>query len=107
MKLSLPETVLLGVTASGPGTPVRLRGLANLREQRWTYPSRRDCLSCHNANARFVLGLNTRQLNGDCDYGGVRENQLRVWSRLGLLDRTLTDAEVAALPRLVSVDDRA
>src|SRR5262249_9796356 len=43
-KLSLPETVLLGVTASGV-TPVRLRGLANLREQRWTYPSRKDCLS--------------------------------------------------------------
>src|SRR5690606_38104290 len=32
-------------------------------EQRkeWYYPSRTDCMICHNEKAGFVLGLNTRQ----------------------------------------------
>jgi hypothetical protein len=109
VKLPLPETVVLGVMATGgDGKPVRLRGLSNLREQEWIYPSQKDCLTCHNANAHFVLGVNTRQLNGDCTYPqGVQENQLKVWSRLGLFNKTLTDEEIARLPKLVAMSDHS
>jgi len=32
--------------------------------QTWDYPSREQCLSCHNANAGSILGVKTHQLNG-------------------------------------------
>jgi uncharacterized repeat protein (TIGR03806 family) len=46
--------------------------------QTWTYPSRTQCMSCHNANAKFVLGVKTHQLNGDYFYPdlGQTMNQL-------------------------------
>ncbi len=43
--------------------------------QTWYYPSRKNCLECHNARAGGVLGLKTRQLTDD---------ELHTWNRLGL-----------------------
>lgn len=31
--------------------------------QEWNYPSRSQCLTCHNASAGYTLGVNTHQLN--------------------------------------------
>jgi len=31
--------------------------------QEWSYPSRSQCLTCHNAGAGYVLGVNTHQMN--------------------------------------------
>src|SRR5438445_5305999 len=53
------------------------------REQEWYYPSRQDCKTCHTDLAGGVLGVKTRQLNGDYTYPGEKlENQLAVWNRL-------------------------
>jgi len=38
------------------------------RMQRWHFPSRAECLQCHNAAAGGVLGIKTRQQNGDFTY---------------------------------------
>ncbi len=53
------------------------------RKLTWTYPSRNDCLTCHTANAGFVLGVNTRQLNHPADplAATTADNLLREWNR--------------------------
>src|SRR5262249_8112503 len=40
---------------------------------------------CHSRAANFVLGLTELQMNEVHDYGGVRDNQLRVLEHLGVL----------------------
>lgn len=81
---------------------------ASTRTQRWNYPSRNDCLSCHNANAGYVLGVNTRQLNGPCSYpSGTTANQLYTWATIGLFTEPPADDDIAALPSLVHVADSA
>ncbi len=45
--------------------------------QTWTYPSRSECMQCHNAAAGGSLGLEIAQLNKDFTYeGGATMNQL-------------------------------
>ena len=40
--------------------------------QEWNYPSRSQCLTCHNASAGYVLGVNTHQIN----YGVGNDNMI-------------------------------
>ena len=84
------------------------------REQVWHFPSRAQCGMCHTMPAKFVLGLNTQQLNRDHDYGhGQVANQLAAWDKLGLFTEPLKTPP-KELPKLVdyhdkqaSLDDRA
>ena len=50
--------------------------------------------------AKFVLGVNTLQMNRDFDYGGVVDNQIRAWEHVGLFTKPLP-APPEKLPRLV------
>jgi glucose/arabinose dehydrogenase len=56
-----------------------------VRKQIWHYPSRTECMVCHSRAANFVLGLTELQMNKEHDYGGIRDNQLRVLEHLGIL----------------------
>ncbi len=58
---------------------------AGFRKQLWHYPSHTECMVCHSRAANFVLGLTDLQMNKVHDYGGVRDNQLRVLEHLGVL----------------------
>lgn len=57
----------------------------SLLKQTWDYPSRGQCMSCHNANADYVLGLKTHQLNGEQYYprSGKVLNQIDYLNHLG------------------------
>ncbi|MFK7897269.1 MAG: PQQ-dependent sugar dehydrogenase [Myxococcota bacterium] len=57
--------------------------------QNYIYPSSSDCLGCHNDFAGRALGLRTRQLGGEFDYGSVSEVQLEAWNCIGLFDTDL------------------
>ncbi len=63
--------------------------------QVWDYPSRSDCMTCHNAAAGFVLGLKTHQLNKEIEHPdmNISVNQLRYFNELGILDRNISSPE--------------
>jgi mono/diheme cytochrome c family protein len=77
-----------------------------VRTQVWYYPSRQDCLVCHTANAGFVLGVKTRQLNRDFTYAsGVTDNELRAWNHIGLFGTNLDEVDLKNLPTLANAAD--
>lgn len=59
--------------------------------QTWNFPSRDQCMSCHNANAKYVLGVKTHQLNGDMYYPhlGQSMNQLEFFNQHDLFQRDI------------------
>lgn len=67
------------------------------RQQTWTYPSRTDCLQCHNTASTQVLGLRTWQLNGTVLYPGdsAPVNQLLKWGQIGLFENPPTATQIA------------
>jgi mono/diheme cytochrome c family protein len=77
------------------------------RIQRWTYPSRGQCLICHNSVANYVLGLKTHQMNGDFTYPttGRTDNQLRTFAHIGLLNPTPNEADIPTFLKSVAVTD--
>jgi uncharacterized repeat protein (TIGR03806 family) len=76
--------------------------------QTWYYPSRQDCLECHNSRTNGVLGVTTRQMNRDFKYpSGIAGNQLRVWNGLGMFQPTFTESELKTFPALAAMDDVA
>ncbi len=92
-------------TSQTENIPVR-GGNGATSEQPWYYPSRENCLTCHNARAGGVLGLKTRQLNRPMLYpSGVTDNELRTLNHLHLLRPALSDAALARLPALAAAAD--
>ncbi|NRB50723.1 MAG: NPCBM/NEW2 domain-containing protein, partial [Saprospiraceae bacterium] len=76
--------------------------------QVWDYPSRTDCNTCHNANANFVLGVKTRQLNGDLTYpSGTTDNQLNTWQSLGMFSNGFTAGQIEGFPKMVALNDNS
>ena len=66
------------------------------RTQAWVFPSRLDCMTCHNANSKFVLGLKTHQMNCDLPYpqSGVPDNQLRALGHLGMFTAPFNETNI-------------
>lgn len=77
------------------------------RTQTWYYPSREDCLTCHNAEAGGVLGVKTRQMNRTLTFSatGVTDNQLRAWDHAGLFEPGFDESEIAAFDVLARPED--
>jgi uncharacterized repeat protein (TIGR03806 family) len=76
------------------------------RKQTWYFPSRPDCLACHNSKTSGVLGVKARQMNRVFTYpSGVTDNELRTWNHLGLFSPEVNDSDLAKLPTLAAADD--
>jgi len=85
---------------------ITIKTATGSRTQTWYYPSRKDCLTCHTANAGGPLGPKTRQLNREVTYPSeITDNQLRAWNHVGLFDTRLAESGIAALPTLAGADD--
>jgi len=74
--------------------------------QTWSFPSPAECLTCHNANAGYVLGVNARQLNCPANASGPPTNQLVAWNKLGVFGSQISEEELARCARLVDIHDR-
>ena len=82
----------------------------------WYYSSPSDCLTCHTPVAGFVLGVNTRQFNGNFTYpgSGITDNQIRTLNRLGLFSPAINESGITGFSKLsalanssVSLEERA
>ncbi|MBX7207144.1 MAG: PQQ-dependent sugar dehydrogenase [Verrucomicrobiaceae bacterium] len=91
------ENMPVTITTSDGGT----------RTQNWTFPGRGDCMNCHTENAGWVLGPNTRQLNGNLTYPttGITANQLATWSAIGMFDTPLSSTQIAGFTKTVPLTD--
>ena len=85
---------------------ITIKTATGVRTQQWYYPSRADCLTCHTANAGFVLGVKTRQLNREMKYpDGKTKNELEAWKNRGWLDADFSAADLKMFPSLARSDD--
>jgi uncharacterized repeat protein (TIGR03806 family) len=73
----------------------------------WDYPSRSDCLLCHNNAAGQALGVRTHALNKTFHYAatGRDANQLATFNALGMFDVTLTAAQIEDFIEARAIDD--
>jgi uncharacterized repeat protein (TIGR03806 family) len=89
---------------AGMAEDISIKTLDGTRIQKWFYPGRQDCLTCHTHASGGVLGIKTRQINGDFKYpDGVTDNQLRAWNHAGLFDTNLDEKEIPQFDKLVSI----
>jgi len=59
--------------------------------QVWDYPSRDQCITCHNDNADYVLGVKTHQLNKEYNYEFLNKeiNQLDYLNQQGIFNKDI------------------
>jgi putative heme-binding domain-containing protein len=80
-------------TILDPGAP------GGKRQQTWRFPSRAECLRCHNHRNNGNLAFNALQLDRDHAYGPVINNQLRTLRHAGILSHQTQSPEKADAPR--------
>jgi uncharacterized repeat protein (TIGR03806 family) len=82
------QTDAVLVEAEGKTRVLRVADAAapdGVRQQAWRYPSRMECLRCHNPWSDYALSFTVPQLNRQRKFGEVEDNQLRTFRHIGLV----------------------
>ena len=76
------------------------------RDQEWRIPSRAECTLCHTTSAKYVLGVNTLQMNKHHNYGFVKDNKLEMFQKLAVFKDPLP-APSSKMSRLADYSDNS
>ncbi|MDW3196136.1 MAG: PQQ-dependent sugar dehydrogenase [Cytophagales bacterium] len=82
------DAFLIGIDEEVSDT-LMVQDVLGEQEWVWNYPTRSQCMRCHNPSADFVLGVKTGQLNREVMHEGEAWNQLELWQASGLFDQDL------------------
>ncbi len=103
-----PDNSDAEIVNAGISEAIQIRTSTGTRTQTWFYPGKQDCLTCHTPQSGGVLGVNTRQLNGDETYpNGVTDNQLRALNHIHIFNPAIDEAQIPAMDKSVSVTNTA
>jgi putative heme-binding domain-containing protein len=104
-------TLLAAAGAESTFTILDPRAPGGGRKQAWHFPSRAECLRCHNPWTGGALAFTEAQLQQDHAYGGVSDSQLQTLERLGFITLLRRDekgsdhARSEALAKLTNPQD--
>ncbi|MEM9722779.1 MAG: PQQ-dependent sugar dehydrogenase, partial [Bacteroidota bacterium] len=96
------------VTATqGEDRILNITTASGTKQQTWHYPSNSECITCHNSASKQVLGINTRQMNGDLLYPGTgnSSNQLATMNHLNWFYTSLDEANISSYDYLSSENE--
>ncbi len=78
------------VASEGLEEDIDIQEGGETRTQVWHYPSRSECLRCHNQVGGWALGFNTPQLNRELNDGAVTNNQIAALREAGYFSNKVT-----------------
>ena len=83
------------VASEGEDATFRIQDGDQWIDQTWRFPSRSECLACHNQPAGRVLGFQPAQLDLETVRDGVSVHQLDWLAQTGYLERGLDSSQPA------------